>query len=79
MPYGVLPSFLVLFIVREFPDNKLVNAAKSQSLFFRLLDGHSDKGYVAVWWLYLERYSETLVKIGVTSYHDMAVVVEERL
>jgi hypothetical protein len=35
--YRILPSFLVLLIVGELSNNELVDAAKSQSLFFTFL------------------------------------------
>ena len=50
MANGVLPSFLVLLIKREFFDNELIDLVQRQPFITGLLDSHSDECYITVRW-----------------------------
>ena len=64
VPYGVLPAFLVLCVVRELVHYELVDAAQRQAFVGALCNGHCYQGNVGIGRL------DVLVPVGV--YVDLS-------
>lgn len=50
---GVLPSLLIVAVIREILHDVLVNSIESQSFFGTLSDSQHDEGVVGIAWFFI--------------------------